>query len=115
MSRETAIWEIFQGHLLAEAHTRRAEEFETWNVLLDETSQSAKTPLVSIRWQQASSRIYVVRRILTHGFEAYEEAPGVILSREGPNGSRSWWQRSTWRALGPTSSRASCGGQSSWP
>ena len=80
--RETAIWEIFHGHLLAESHTRRVEEFETWNVFLDERSQPAETPLVSIRWQPASSRIYVVRRILTHGFEAYEDSPGVILSRE---------------------------------
>ncbi len=79
---ETAIWEIFHGHLLAESHTRRTEEFETWNVYLDDSSQPAETPLASVRWQGALSKIYVVRRILTHGFEAYEDAPGVILSRE---------------------------------
>ena len=27
-------------------------------------------------------RLYIVRRILSHGFEAYEDSPGVILSRE---------------------------------
>jgi hypothetical protein len=82
VASEQAVWEVFRGHLLDASHTRRVEEFETWNVFLDEASKAAEAPLVSVRWQQGPQRIYIVRRILTHGFEAYEDSPGVILSRE---------------------------------
>lgn len=82
VASEQAAWEVFRGHLLDASHSRRVEEFETWNVFLDKASKAAEVPLVSVRWQQGQQRVFIVRRILTHGFEAYEDAPGVILSRE---------------------------------
>ncbi len=82
VASEQAIWEVFRGHLLDASHSRRMEEFETWNVILDEGSKAAEAPVVSVRWQQGQQRVFIVRRILTHGFEAYEDSPGVILSRE---------------------------------
>jgi hypothetical protein len=77
---QQAAWEIFRGHLLDPAHTRHTASFEAWNVFLDDQS-TALTPLISILWQTDARLIHVVRRILTHGFEAYEDSPGVILSR----------------------------------
>jgi hypothetical protein len=82
VANEKAVWEVFRGHLLDAAHSRRTEEFETWNVSFDETTTAAEAPLISLRWQEGPQRVFIVRRILTHGFEAYEDAPGVILSRE---------------------------------
>jgi hypothetical protein len=82
VASEQAVFEIFRGHLLDAAHSRRVEKFETWNVFVDEASNAAEAPLISIRWQQVPERVFIVRRILTHGFEAYEDSPGVILSRE---------------------------------
>ena len=82
VANEQAVFEVFRGHLLDASHSRRVEEFETWNVFLDDVSKAAEAPLVSVRWQQGPQRVFIVRRILTHGFEAYEDAPGVILSRE---------------------------------
>ncbi len=41
----------------------------------------APVPLVSVHSDSDAQEVLVLRRILTHGFEAYEDSPGVILSR----------------------------------
>ncbi|MBI3836724.1 MAG: hypothetical protein HY288_02155 [Planctomycetia bacterium] len=75
-------WEIFRGHLLDPAHARESAEFEAWNLFIDDDQEPGVAPLVSIKWQRAWQRLFIVRQILTHGFEAYEDSPGVILTRE---------------------------------
>ena len=82
VASEQAVFEVFRGHLLDASHSGRREEFETWNVFLDEASTPAEC-----RWCRCGGNSRVgstVRRAanFTHGFEAYEETPGVILSRE---------------------------------
>jgi hypothetical protein len=77
---ETVRWETFRGQLLDPAHTRQEERFAAWHVFLDEVAPAA-APLVSIRWQRDQNKVFVTRQILCRGFEAYEDAPGVILSR----------------------------------
>ena len=77
---ETVRWEIFRGQLLDPAHTRSSERFDVWNVFLDEEAPAA-APLLSIRWQRDQNKVFVTRQILCRGFEAYEDAPRVILSR----------------------------------
>ncbi len=81
VATEQVPWEIFRGHLLDPAHARESAEFETWNVFLDGSPEPGGAPLISIKWQRAGRRLYIVRQILSHGFEAYEDPPGVILSR----------------------------------
>jgi hypothetical protein len=80
-AREQVPWELFRGHLLDPAHARESADFETWNVFVEAEAAACTSPLISIRWQPALQRLFVVRQILTHGFEAYEDAPGVILTR----------------------------------
>jgi hypothetical protein len=74
-------WEIFRGHLLDPSRTRETAEFEAWDLFLDSEDEPGGAPLISIKWQPARRRLFIVRQILSHGFEAYEDPPGVILSR----------------------------------
>ena len=78
---ETVPWEIFRGHLLDAAHARVNKRFSSWHVFLDLAEAPAAAPLLSIRRQREQNKVFVTRQILCHGFEAYEDAPGVILSR----------------------------------
>jgi hypothetical protein len=77
---EHVSWETFRGHLLDSALARESAKFEAWNVFLD-GERASSVPLLSIKWQADLGRIHVTRHILTHGFETFEETPGVILSR----------------------------------
>ena len=81
VDREHVRWEIFRGHLLDPAHAQEVRDFESWHVCIDGAEDPAATPLISVRWQHDGQRIFVTRQILTHGFEAYEDSPGVILTR----------------------------------
>lgn len=78
---ELARWELFRGRLVDPAQTREEVEFDSWHVYLDSDEERSTAPLISLRWQRASGQLHVVRQILTHGFEAYEDEPGVILTR----------------------------------
>ncbi|HEY2895066.1 MAG TPA: hypothetical protein VGJ16_12655 [Pirellulales bacterium] len=73
-------WEVFRGHLLDPAHTRQTAMFDAWHVIVDAAGQ-ASTPLISVLLDRQGLKLHVVRRILVHAFEAYEDSPGVILSR----------------------------------
>ncbi len=74
-------WEIYFGHLLDAKVARRRERFTSWKISLDEPASSNHGPLVSVHWQPPNRQLHVTRQILTHGFEAYEDEPGVILTR----------------------------------
>jgi hypothetical protein len=78
--QESCRWEIFRGHLLDPAHTRETAVFDAWHVYLEAAAQGG-TPLISVLLDAQGFRLHVVRRILVHAFEAYEDSPGVILSR----------------------------------
>jgi hypothetical protein len=74
-------WDVFRGHLLAPNLARETATFEAWDVYLDSGDSLASAALISIKWQTERGLIYIARQILTHGFEAYEDSPGMILSR----------------------------------
>ena len=78
---EQVPWEVFLGHLLDPALTRARERFRTWHIYVDGPDSTASVPLISVCWQTEQRRVHVLRMILTHAFEAYEDPPGVILTR----------------------------------
>ena len=89
---EDIAWEILDGHLLDSSHTRLRKDFESWNVFLDETAtletqeNTSNAPVVSIKFDPVNHHIHVTRNILSYAWEAYEELPNVIRSRE----TRKW-------------------------
>ncbi|MEX2112377.1 MAG: hypothetical protein WD845_04285, partial [Pirellulales bacterium] len=61
----------------------------SWHVFLDDGEKThAVAPLVSAYWDRSAGELSIVRRILTHGFEAYEDSPGVFLSRPSQKWAR---------------------------
>jgi hypothetical protein len=80
---ETVAWEVFRGHLLEPRLAGREESFASWHVFVDHANAGgvAPVPLISVRWQPEQTWIGVTRQILVHAHEAYEDSPGVILSR----------------------------------
>lgn len=45
------------------------------------SSGSAPAPLISLKFDATDRRLFVIRNILVHAWEAYESTPGVIDSR----------------------------------
>ncbi len=100
VAAEEISWEIFRGRLLDPAHTRERRTFEAWNVYqIDPDGRSSGrggakrgappqeggvTPplLLSLKWDAAAGRLYVVRGIDSYVWEGYDSGGGVILSRE---------------------------------
>jgi hypothetical protein len=80
--KEEASWEVFKGRLLDPAHTRERRVFETWNVYQMEVGGRSAEPLLSLKWDAAARRFYVVRGIDSYVWEGYDSGGGVILSRE---------------------------------
>ncbi len=81
-ANEEVVWEIFRGHLLDASRTRQRRVFESWNVFLaGPAGEAADVPRLSIKLDVDERRVYVTRNILMYGWEAYEQAPGVIASR----------------------------------
>lgn len=70
-------WELFRGHLLDASQTRLRRCFDSWLVFLD---GQAEEPLLAVRLSGEDSRLFVVRSVLVHGHEAYEEG-GVVQAR----------------------------------
>jgi hypothetical protein len=71
---EAIAWEIFRGRLLDPAHTRQTRTFLTWNV----------EPFLSVKMDQESQEIHVVRNVECYVWEAYDAGERTILSRERP-------------------------------
>jgi hypothetical protein len=80
--KEETSWEVFQGRLLDPAHTRERRVFESWNVYQRETDGRSAQPLLSLKWDAAAQRFYIVRGIDSYVWEGYDSGGGVILSRE---------------------------------
>ncbi len=82
---DSLAWEILGGHLLDESQTRRRRTFETWHVFASPWPEHAT---LSVLLDAQAACLYVVRWILVYGWEAYEDEPNVILSRETQKWSR---------------------------
>ena len=84
--RETIAWEVFRGHLLDGSMTRERKTFEAWHMFLESAAEAsgsavAPAPLISLKFDATDRRLFVIRNILVHAWEAYESTPGVIDSR----------------------------------
>jgi hypothetical protein len=78
---ETVRWEVFRGHLLDPAHARQNKRFSSWHVFLDSPPATAEAPLLTVRQASDQDAIYVTRQIYSEAYEAYDESPGVIVTR----------------------------------
>jgi hypothetical protein len=76
-------WELFRGHLLDRGQTRQERDFTAWHVFLDDADDA----LLSVKYDAAERRLYVVRSLRVFGQEVFEES-GVIDSRPAKK-----WQR----------------------
>ncbi len=56
--------------------------FEAWNVYQTGPDGRSSEPLLSLKWDAAAGRLYVVRGIDSYVWEGYDSGGGVILSRE---------------------------------
>lgn len=81
VAAERVPWEIFRGHLLDGSQTPLQREFESWNVFVENPGVPERVPLLSVKLDHLTSRLYVTRNILIYGWEAYEPSAGVISSR----------------------------------
>jgi hypothetical protein len=87
---EQISWEIFRGRLLDPAHTREMREFTSWSIYqVDGRSREdsrmdayAAEPLLSVKLDEATGQIHVVRAILSYVWEGFEAGDNVIQSRE---------------------------------
>jgi hypothetical protein len=80
---ERCAWELFRSHLLDRGQTRQERDFTSWHVFFDQADE----PLLSVKFDAAASRLYVVRSLRVFGQEVFEES-GVIDSRPAKK-----WQR----------------------
>lgn len=74
---ETVRWEVFQGRLVDEAHTREERTFETWDV-----GEGDGPAVLSAKLDVEAGRLHVVRGVECYAWEGYDSGGGVFLSRE---------------------------------
>jgi hypothetical protein len=79
---EDTLWEIFRGRLLDPAQTRTRKVFSSWHIHLVENGERSSEPLLSLKWDDSTREIHVVRGLLCYVWEAYDSGGNVILSRE---------------------------------
>lgn len=77
----TLPWEIYQGRLLDAAQTRQQRSFLAWTVTQQTDHRPADRPLVALLWDSTREELHVVRSLLCHVWESYDDG-GVIQSRE---------------------------------
>jgi len=82
VAAEEVSWEIFRGRLLDPAHTRERRVFKAWNVYQTGPDGRSSEPLLSLKWDAAAGRLYVVRGIESYVHEGYDSGGGVFLTRE---------------------------------
>ncbi|MCI0681051.1 MAG: hypothetical protein L0Y71_03015 [Gemmataceae bacterium] len=75
-------WEIYQGRLLGAAQTREQRSFLAWDVTQHTNRGSADRPLIALLWDPTRQELHVVRSLLCHVWESYDDGGNVIQSRE---------------------------------
>src|SRR5262249_18835388 len=75
-------WEIFRGRLLDAAQTRQVQAFESWNIYWHPAEGRSTEPILSVKLQHDSEKLYVTRGMESYAWEPYDAGDNVILSRE---------------------------------
>src|SRR5437588_51450 len=79
---EEVSWEIFRRRLLDPAHTRQTARFYSWNIYQMDGAARPAEPLLSVKLDETTSQIHVVRAILSHVWEGFDAGDNVIQSRQ---------------------------------
>lgn len=79
---ERVRWEVFQGRLLDEAHTREERTFESWNIHHASHGGPSPEPVLSLKLDAKAGVLHVVRGVESYVWEGYDSGGGVYLSRE---------------------------------
>jgi hypothetical protein len=86
---EVTAWEVIQGRLVEEAHTRQVKLFESWNGFLTGPDGQRSEPVLSVKLDRVCERLHVTRAIHCYAWEGYHAGNNVYLSRE----TRKWvWE-----------------------
>lgn len=75
-------WEIHRGRLLPPNQTRQEQTFEEWNLYLVEQGGSPEGPLLSLKFDQRTNQLHVVRCVQCHVWEGHPDSDGSIQARE---------------------------------
>lgn len=75
-------WEVFQGRLLDEAHTRQERTFESWNIHVSQGADLSPEPILSLKFAADANVLHVVRGVESYVWEGYDSGGGVYLTRE---------------------------------
>jgi hypothetical protein len=78
----TLPWEIYQGRLLDAAQTRQERTFLAWTLTQRTQQGPADRPLVALLWDSTRTELHIVRSLLCHAWESYDDGGNVIQSRE---------------------------------
>jgi hypothetical protein len=73
---ERTRWEVFQGRLLDESHTREERTFTSWNL------QDDRGPVLSLKLDAERGELHVVRFVESYVHEGYDSGGGVFATRE---------------------------------
>lgn len=78
----TLPWEVYQGRLLDAAQTRQERSFLAWTLTQQTEQGPADRPLMALLWDAPRQELHVVRSLLCHVWESYDDGGNVIQSRE---------------------------------
>ncbi|MFO0843099.1 MAG: hypothetical protein U0797_12010 [Gemmataceae bacterium] len=73
---ERTRWEVFQGRLLDEGHTREERAFTSWDLRDDQG------PVLSLKLDAERGELHVVRLVESYVHEGYDSGGGVFATRE---------------------------------
>ena len=82
VAEETISWEVFRGRLSRPGPHAAAPDLRGVERLPVGAGRPIRRPLLSVKWDAAAGRLYVVRGIDSYVWEGYDSGGGVILSRE---------------------------------
>src|SRR6516225_8441605 len=74
---EEDLWEVFQGHLLDRRLSRPRRTFAAWNVYLRDGENRSGEPILSLKYDEPTAELHVVRAFEAEVTEGYDVGGGV--------------------------------------
>jgi len=85
---EEILWEIFRGHLLGARQTRLRQTFDAWNLFWQDEAGKSEEPILAVKLDSASGKLYVTRGLLLYVTEPYDAGCNVIETRRATRWNR---------------------------